>query len=65
VDALHCHLFRILFAEDWSHGVEAAVDTALIGHYYKRFADHAVTIARQIGYLTTGRHQEPTATSDR
>jgi phosphate transport system protein len=55
VDALHRRLTGILFAEDWSHGVEQAVDTALIGRYYERFADHAVAIARQVHYLTTGR----------
>lgn len=55
VDALRRQLFRILFAENWSHGVEPAVDTALIGRYYERFADHAVAIARQVGYLATGK----------
>jgi len=55
VDALRRQLFRILFAEEWSHGVEPAVDTALIGRYYERFADHAVAIARQVGYLVTGK----------
>ncbi|MDQ3762281.1 MAG: phosphate signaling complex protein PhoU [Actinomycetota bacterium] len=54
VDALRRRIFRILFAEDWSHGVEPAVDAALIGRYYERFADHAVAIARQIGFLVTG-----------
>jgi phosphate transport system protein len=55
VDALHRRLIEILFAEDWSHGVEPAVDAALVGRYYERFADHAVAIARQMQYLTTGR----------
>jgi phosphate transport system protein len=54
VDALRRQIFRMLFAENWSHGVEPAVDTALIGRYYERFADHAVAIARQVGYLATG-----------
>lgn len=54
VDALRRQLFRILFAENWSHGVEPAVDAALVGRYYERFADHAVAIARQVGYLATG-----------
>jgi phosphate transport system protein len=54
VDALRRHIFRILFAEDWSHGVEPAVDAALIGRYYERFADHAVAIARQVSFLVTG-----------
>ena len=61
VDALRQHLFGILFAEDWAHGVERAVDAALIGRYYERFGDHAVAIARQVCYMTTGRIPEPTA----
>ncbi|MGH3769968.1 MAG: phosphate signaling complex protein PhoU [Pseudonocardiaceae bacterium] len=54
VDALRHQIFQILFAEDWSHGVEPAVDAALIGRYYERFADHAVAIARQVSFLVTG-----------
>jgi phosphate transport system protein len=54
VDALHGHLLGVLFAPNWPHGVQPAVDTALIGRYYERFADHTVAIARQICYLTTG-----------
>jgi phosphate transport system protein len=54
VDTLRRHIFRILFAEDWSHGAEPAVDAALIGRYYERFADHAVAIARQVSFLVTG-----------
>ena len=48
VDTLRRRIFHILFAETWSHGVEPAVDTALIGRYYERFADHAVAIAHRI-----------------
>ncbi len=54
VDALRRRIFQILFAEDWTHGVEPAVDAALIGRYYERFADHAVAIARQVNFLVTG-----------
>jgi phosphate transport system protein len=54
VDALRRQIFQILFSEDWSHGVEPAVDAALIGRYYERFADHAVAIARQVSFLVTG-----------
>jgi phosphate transport system protein len=61
VDVLGRHLLGILFAEDWSHGVEQAVDTALIGHYYERFADHAVAIAGQVCYLSIGQIPEPVA----
>ena len=59
VDTLRRHLFSILFAEDWSHGIEPAVDAALIGRYYERFADHAVAIARQVSYLAIDRSSEP------
>jgi phosphate transport system protein len=61
VDALRRHLFTILFADGWSHGVEQAVDAALIGRYYERFGDHAVAIARQVCYMATGHIPEPTA----
>jgi len=54
VDALHRQIFRILFSQDWSHGIKPAVDAALIGRYYERFADHAVAIAREISFLATG-----------
>jgi phosphate transport system protein len=48
VDGLRRRIFQILFDQNWSHGVETAVDTALIGRYYERFADHAVAVARKI-----------------
>ncbi len=61
VDALLRQLFGILFAADWSHGVEQAVDAALIGRYYERFCDHAVAIARQVCYVATGQIPAPSA----
>ncbi|MGB6161053.1 MAG: phosphate signaling complex protein PhoU [Pseudonocardiaceae bacterium] len=54
IDSLLRHLFDILFAVDWPHGVEQAVDAALIGRYYERFGDHAVAIAQQVSYMATG-----------
>ena len=65
VDTLRRHLFSILFAADWSHGVEPAVDAALIGRYYERFADHAVAIARQVGYLAIEQTSEPDGSQPR
>jgi len=55
VNTLRRHLFSILFAADWSHSVEQAVDAALIGRYYERFADHAVAIAAETRYLANCR----------
>jgi phosphate transport system protein len=61
VDALLRHLLGILFAEDWSGGVEQAVDAALIGRYFERFGDHAVAIAKEVCYLATGLASVPHA----
>ncbi|PSL02477.1 PhoU-like phosphate uptake regulator [Haloactinopolyspora alba] len=54
VDQLHRSLFRTLFDDEWDRGVESAVDIALLGRYYERFADHAVEIATNVRYLVTG-----------
>jgi len=54
MDALHRALFTALLSDEWSHGVEPAVDVTLIGRYYERFADHAVSVARRVVYLVTG-----------
>lgn len=59
VDALLRQLLDILLAGDWAHGVEKAVDAALLGRYYERFGDHAVTIARQACYTITSGAPEP------
>jgi phosphate transport system protein len=52
-DALVRQLFALLTAE-WRHGTQAAVDVAMVGRYYERFADHAVGVGRQVAYLVTG-----------
>jgi phosphate transport system protein len=54
MDRLHRSLFQVLFDPAWNRGVEAAVDIALLGRYYERFADHAVEIATNVHYLVTG-----------
>jgi phosphate transport system protein len=54
MDRVHRGLFRQLLADDWRHGVETAVDITLLGRYYERFADHAVSVARRVVYLVTG-----------
>jgi phosphate transport system protein len=54
MDTLHRRLFHILLAPDWSGGIEPAIDLVLLGRYYERFADHAVSVARQVGFLVTG-----------
>jgi phosphate transport system protein len=54
MNRLHRSLFVVMFDEDWSRGVEVAVDVALLGRYYERFADHAVEIGRRIVFEATG-----------
>ena len=54
MDQLRRSSFAQLLSEDWSHGVEPAVDVALLGRYYERIADHAVSIANRVVYVVTG-----------
>jgi phosphate transport system protein len=61
MDALHRKLFRILLDDDWAHGMEAAIDITLLGRFYERFADHAVSVARRVVYLVTGEMPEKDA----
>ncbi|WP_173078259.1 phosphate signaling complex protein PhoU [Phytohabitans rumicis] len=54
MDELQRQLFRILLGKDWPYGAEAAIDGALLGRWYERFADHAVNAGNQVVYLVTG-----------
>lgn len=54
MDALHRELFTKVLSDDWSHGVEAAIDITLLGRYYERFADHGEALARRVAYILTG-----------
>jgi phosphate transport system protein len=63
MDALRSSIFRVMLADDWADGVEPAVDAALLGRYYERIADHAVSMARRVIYLVTGTY--PQADDDR
>jgi phosphate transport system protein len=54
MDGLHRHLFTVLMAREWKHGVMAAVDVTLLSRFYERFADHAVEVARRVIFQATG-----------
>jgi phosphate transport system protein len=56
MDTLHRTLFQHLMDDKWEHGIETAVDVTLLGRYYERFADHAVSAARRVVFLVTGEH---------
>jgi phosphate transport system protein len=59
MDQLRRRSFTELLSDDWNHGVEAAVDVALLGRYYERIADHAVSVANRVVFVVTG--ENPTA----
>jgi phosphate transport system protein len=54
MDELHRLLLETLLSDQWAGTVDQAVDITLMGRYYERFADHAVSLARRTVYLATG-----------
>jgi phosphate transport system protein len=54
MDKLHRQLIGSLTDATWTHGVESAIDITLLGRYYERFADHAVSVSRRVYFLVTG-----------
>jgi phosphate transport system protein len=55
MDRLNEGLFVVLLGAAWRDGVESAVDGALLGRFYERYADHAVNAGRRMYFLVTGR----------
>lgn len=58
MDQLERDLFKVLLGDDWPYGAETAIDGALLGRFYERYADHAVNAGQHVVYLITG---EPAA----
>jgi phosphate transport system protein len=54
MDALYRRLFAVVLGPDWHDGVEAGIDTALLGRYYERYGDHAVNAGERLVFLVTG-----------
>ena len=54
MDDLHRQLFERLASDSWDHPAETTVDITLVGRYYERFGDHAVSVARRVIFLVTG-----------
>jgi len=57
MDELHRNLFAALLSERDAYPAETIVDLTLLGRYYERFADHAVSVARRVVFLVTGAFQ--------
>jgi len=54
MDELHKGLFVVLLGSAWRNGVESAIDGALLGRFYERFADHAVNAGHHMHFFVTG-----------
>ncbi|HWL01853.1 MAG TPA: phosphate signaling complex protein PhoU [Microbacteriaceae bacterium] len=54
VDALHLSVFDRVLGETWKGAAVDTVDATLASRYHERFADHAVSIAKKVQYLSTG-----------
>ena len=61
MDKLHRKLIQSLISKDWPHGAESAIDLTLLGRYYERSADHAVSISRRVYFLVTGKYLQENA----
>jgi phosphate transport system protein len=54
VDELHRRLMLEIVRDDWPYGVAAATNLALLGRFYERFADQAVSTGRRLDFAFTG-----------
>jgi len=45
-----------LLGDEWTYGIESAIDMTLLGRYYERFGDHAVSIANRVYFTVTGEY---------
>ena len=59
MDSLRRSMFEALLSDEWEQTVgrvEPAIDIALLGRYYERIGDHAVSMARRLIFIVTGEH---------
>lgn len=54
VDRLHAELLQTLLAEPHRFATDEVVDVTLVARHLERLADHAVSVARSVGYIVTG-----------
>ena len=54
MDALYRHLVSAMIDRKWEHSTSVGVETALLGRFYERFADHAVEIGRRVIFTASG-----------
>ncbi|ABH00980.1 possible phosphate transport system protein PhoU (plasmid) [Rhodococcus jostii RHA1] len=59
LDDLHRRLLTLIEDPAWAGSVPVAVDVTLLGRFYERFGDHAVTVGRRVIFLVTGEQMTP------
>jgi phosphate transport system protein len=56
MDKLHRFLLTTMQNGQWPHSIEMTIDITLLGRYYERCADHAVSIAKRVYFLVNGEY---------
>ncbi|TQJ31419.1 phosphate signaling complex protein PhoU [Microbacterium sp. SLBN-146] len=64
LDELHVSVFEKVLSDSWQGEAAATVDATLASRYHERFADHAVSVAKKVAYLSTGDWTAPTDAID-
>jgi phosphate transport system protein len=64
LDELHASVFEKVLSDSWQGEASATVDATLASRYHERFADHAVSVAKKVAYLSTGEWAVSTDTID-
>ncbi|MCP2637581.1 phosphate signaling complex protein PhoU [Microbacterium sp. HD4P20] len=64
LDELHLSVFEKVLSDSWQGEAAATVDATLASRYHERFADHAVSVAKKVAYLSTGDWTMSTDTID-
>jgi phosphate transport system protein len=54
MDDLHRELISTIIGMKWDAGIESAIDLTLLGRYFERYSDHAVSVSRRVYFLVTG-----------
>ncbi|PJM73892.1 phosphate transport system regulatory protein PhoU [Bifidobacterium primatium] len=54
LDDLHHEVFDIVNGENWTGNTQQTIDVVLLGRFYERFGDHAVSVARRLVYIVSG-----------
>ncbi|MEV6905241.1 PhoU domain-containing protein [Amycolatopsis sp. NPDC051372] len=54
IDTRHAHVLALITSDQWPHGVQTAINLALLARFYERFGDHAVAVANRLGFAATG-----------